>query len=284
MSEGEDNGVQPGRELIVREPDSPGLGELARAIPGLARIAVSAGWQIATGAAGAYARTTSRTVRAISMGEPAADVAQDAITELRAYARELLGLPELGNGEGDAGRGDRQRQRNGRVASSPEALRRRGEELLRDSADVGYEQASHPAYMRILEALAPDEGRILRFLARSGPQPAVDVRAGLPLASVLVKPGCNMIGMEAGCSHTERDHAYLDNLHRLGLIWFSREPVKDPSRYQVLEAQPEVGEARAKGGRTARTVRRSILLTPFGEDFCSVCLPLEGVGEAPPVA
>jgi hypothetical protein len=27
------------------------------------------------------------------------------------------------------------------------------------------------------------------------------------------------------------------------------------------------------GGR-AKTVRRSILLTPFGEDFCRICLPL----------
>ena len=46
-------------------------------------------------------------------------------------------------------------------------------------------------------------------------------------------------------------------------------------RYHVLEAQPEVVAAMRKGGRTARTVRRSILLTPFGEDFCETCLPLE---------
>jgi hypothetical protein len=41
----------------------------------------------------------------------------------------------------------------------------------------------------------------------------------------------------------------------------------------VLEAQPDVVEAKRSGGR-AKTVRRSILLTPFGEDFCRVCLPL----------
>jgi hypothetical protein len=279
MSERENSGVEPSRELVVREPDSdaPTVSELARAVPGLARIALSAGWQTATGAADTWARTTSRTVRAVATGEPTAEVVQEAVADLRAYARELLGLDESGREEGGARRAD-SRGRNGREASSPEALRRRGEELLRHSADIGYDEASHPAYMRILEALAPDEGRILRFLARNGPQPAVDVRAGLPLASVLVEPGCNMIGMEAGCSHVERDHAYLDNLHRLGLIWFSREPVKDPTRYQVLEAQPEVGEARAKGGRTARTVRRSILLTPFGEDFCTVCLPVGDLG------
>ncbi|MBA2349673.1 MAG: hypothetical protein H0V81_15420 [Solirubrobacterales bacterium] len=63
-----------------------------------------------------------------------------------------------------------------------------------------------------------------------------------------------------------------ENPLRLGLIWFSREALADPLRYQVLEAQPRVGESLAKAGR-GRTVRRSIMLTPFGEDFCSVCLP-----------
>ena len=42
----------------------------------------------------------------------------------------------------------------------------------------------------------------------------------------------------------------------------------------MLEAQPEVAEAMDEVNR-ARTVRRSIHLTPFGEDFCEVCLPLE---------
>jgi hypothetical protein len=84
-----------------------------------------------------------------------------------------------------------------------------------------------------------------------------------------------MIGEEAGCRHRDRVHAYLNNLHRLGLIWFSREPLKDAGRYQVVEARPEVVEALARGGRLARTVRRSIVLTPFGEDFCEICLPPE---------
>jgi hypothetical protein len=43
----------------------------------------------------------------------------------------------------------------------------------------------------------------------------------------------------------------------------------------VLEAQPEAAEAMRDAGRTARTVRRSIHLTPFGAEFCDVCLPLE---------
>ena len=154
-------------------------------------------------------------------------------------------------------------------------LRERGAELLARSADVEYEEDAHPAYARILDELAPDEARILRFLEARGAQPAVDVRAGkVPLiSSELVAPGLSMIGAGAGARYVERVPAYLNNLYRLGLIWFSREPLEDPLSYQVLEAQPDVLEAMRAAGRGAKTVRRQILLTPFGQDFCKVCLP-----------
>jgi hypothetical protein len=65
--------------------------------------------------------------------------------------------------------------------------------------------------------------------------------------------------------------SYLNNLFRLGLIWFSRESMRDPMEYQVVEAQPEVLEA-MHSVKFAKVVRRSIHLTPFGEDFCKICL------------
>jgi hypothetical protein len=159
--------------------------------------------------------------------------------------------------------------------ASRDALRQRGAQLLARSADVAQSEDLHPAYARILDNLSPDEARILRLFATRGPQPAIDVRRGLPLVSELVAPGLNMIGSEAGCRHPERVPAYLDNLNRLGLIWFSRETLREVNPYQVLEAQPEATDAMRRGGRTSRTVRRSIHLTPFGIDFCKVCLPLE---------
>jgi len=217
--------------------------ELLRAMPGLGRITAATGWRLAGAAATAYGRAALRLARAAT-----------------------------GEGERPAASPPPPRQR---VDSSTAALRRRGEQLLRESADIRIDQDSHPAYMRILDALAPDEARILRLLAQRGSQPAVDVRSGLPLASELVSQGRTMVAAEAGCRYPDRVYAYLNNLHRLGLVWFLREPLKDAARYQVLEAQPEVVDALANGGRTARTVRRSIVLTPFGADFCATCLPLE---------
>jgi hypothetical protein len=69
--------------------------------------------------------------------------------------------------------------RFGSRSDGPPSLRERGERLLEASADVRYQQGTHPAYERILADLAPDEARILRLLVRDGPQPSVDVRTGL---------------------------------------------------------------------------------------------------------
>ena len=248
--------------------------DLIRAAPVLARLAFAA-WVRATGwTLQASLAASSRVVRGAANGESPATILRDVESELRDYVRQLLGIEQNGDGVDDAEPVDAEVVEE-EDALTIEQLRERGRDLLRRSADVYYEDEAHPAYARILQDLAPDEARILRLLAREGPQPAVDVRTAGPLAiarSEMVAPGLNMIGQAAGIRHNDRLKAYLDNLYRLGLIWFSREPLQDPLEYQVLEAQPEVAEAMDEAGR-GKTVRRSIHLTDFGEDFCGLVLP-----------
>ena len=235
--------------------------------PGLARIAAAAWWRSTGWTVGTSVRVGSRVFRAAVSGESPAELFRSAGSEARDYLRQVLEVIEVDGAEPS-------RPDTGE-ATDGATLRERGAELLRKSADVSFREDAHPAYERILEELSPDEGRILRLLATEGPQPSVDVRTGiLPVnaGSELIAPGLNMIGAEAGCRYLDRVPAYLNNLYRLGLVWFSREPLEDPLAYQVLEAQPEVVEA-MKRGRT-RTVRRSIQMTPFGEDFCTTVLPL----------
>ncbi len=163
-------------------------------------------------------------------------------------------------------------EQNGTGNGSVPNLREEGAALLHRSRDVNYDEDAHPAYERILSEIAADEARILRLLLLEGPQPAVDVRTGGPIGMVssrLIAPGLTMIGARAGCRYVERVPSYLNNLFRLGMVWFSRETLRDPLRYQVLEAQPDVLEA-LHTVRYAKIVRRSIHLTPFGEDFCRV--------------
>ena len=244
--------------------------------PGLARVAFSAWLHTAEWTLRAPARLGGRVARAVG-GESPARLLEETGADLRDLALRLM--RSVDPDRDDHGPEPAPPDRSGRDDGG-ETLRERGAELLRRSADVTYDEEFHPAYARILEVLAPDEARILRLLAKKGAQASVDVRSGLPFVtagSELVAPGLTMIGAEAGCRHLDRLHAYLNNLYRLGLIWFSRETLQDPTRYQVLEAQPEVIDAMKRGGRLARTIRRSIHLTPFGRDFCRTCLPLDTI-------
>jgi hypothetical protein len=257
-----------------RPPLSDSSGRL-ETLEGMARVAGGmwlrgASWGL--GASIRIARAAANPREAVALVE---EVREGAL----GYAREVLGVSDLderirrimpGGGVTEPAP-----EENGAVPEI-EALRARGAELLRQSADVSLDVSGHPAYVRILEELAPDEARILRLLATEGPQPAVDVRSLqlLGLGSQLIAEGLNMIGPQAGVRYPERVPAYLNNLYRLGLIWFSKEPLEDSIVYQVLEAQPDVLEA-VKGRSRTKTVQRSIGLTPFGRDFCEVVLPLE---------
>ena len=264
----------PSRSSGGRAADSG----LVRSASGLARVYASAWLRTAEWAVESSLRTSARLMSAAA-GAPATELVEGAVGDVREYARGLLRIADGGRGEAGArSRLGTEREGRPRGQLERETLRERGAELLRRSADIHYREESHPAYERILDALAPDEARILRLLATRGPQPAVDVRTGIPhvrIASALVAPGLSMIAAEAGCRYPERIKPYLNNLYRLGLIWFSREPVRESLRYRVVEAQPDVTEAIRRAGRLGHTVRRSIVLTPFGRDFCELCLPLE---------
>ncbi|MFL5781603.1 MAG: Abi-alpha family protein [Thermoleophilaceae bacterium] len=272
------------------ERDQPTDDALLRAAPVLARLAAAAWFRAAEWTLETSLRATIRVVRGAARGETPGDLLSDAEHELRDWARQLLGIVNESPANGGAPASAPAQPPATRTPDYVDAeatsldghvteaeLRERGAELLRRSADIEYDLDAHPAYARILSEMAPDEARILRLLAQQGPRPAVDVRTGGMvgrLKSDLVAPGLTMIAAEAGVRHAEKIHPYLDNLSRLGLIAFSREQLDDLRLYQVLEAQPEVAEAMDKAGR-GTTVRRSIELTTFGQDFCHCCLPMD---------
>jgi hypothetical protein len=242
------------------------------AVPGMVRIALSAWWHATGWAIRNSAGVPFRVLELARDPEKALDFA-------RAVSRSVPGMPEPTPADMDAA--SRFADGNGRPENHSErvarTLREEGELLLHKSRDVRHEDEAHPAYERILSELAPDEGRILRLLLLEGPQPSVDIRTGGPIGMVrsrLIAPGLSMIGARAGCRYVDRVPSYLNNLFRLGMVWFSRETLRDPLKYQVLEAQPDVIGA-IHSVRQAKVVRRSIHLTPFGDDFCRVCLTPE---------
>ncbi len=260
----EDGPEPPGAPHSPPPPDRRDDGpEGVDAIEALARLALSAWW-----------RTTGWAMRSsLTLPRQALERAAAAVQPPPEDAKPSPPAPAA---NGPQPPSEPSPAQNGSV--SARTLREEGERLLHRSRDVRYEIEGHPAYERILSELAPDEGRVLRLLLLQGPQPSVDIRTGGPIGLVrsrLVAPGLSMIGARAGCRYVDRVPSYLNNLFRLGLVWFSRETLRDPLPYQVLEAQPEVLEA-IHSVRQAKVVRRSIHLTPFGEDFCRVCLTSDG--------
>lgn len=138
---------------------------------------------------------------------------------------------------------------------------------------------THPAYPAILEQLTPDEARILTHLLGWGPVPAVDVVTGGPVGRVLPAPLARCLteldlDVELGqpCLLPQA----LTNLFRLGLVWHSTEPVGGAGAYRSLESRACV-RAVLRSARLARVVRRSLHLTPLGEDFTRACFG-EGAG------
>ena len=271
------------------EAIAPGMND----VPGLARLAAATWlhgteWGLMTSAkvAGRLARATTDREEAQALVKDVGKTAQvvsEVTRSLSAGAPLPVILAQIGDSLGeltDPVHAPGQ-TRPGHVQTEDELARRRkpdlrerGAELLERSRDVWRTDSAHPAYARILEELAPDEARVLVLLMRGGPQPSVDVRTGGAVgmvSSTLVQPGLTMIGPRAGCRYLDQVPSYLHNLFRLGLVWFSREQVMDPMEYQVLEAQPDVIAAMSSV-RHAKVVRRSINLTPFGDDFCRAVL------------
>ena len=269
-----------------------------RDAPSLARTALTVVGHTSSRAAGAYVRATRRVVGAAVAPATSIELVRDLAAETTRALQTAAAATDLDRRLEEAGLAGALVRRVGQVAVAfigpdpaqerdearlidsrrtpgrPLSLREQGEELLRRSRDVNDAYEAHPAYARMLSELAPDEARILQLMLIDGPQPTVDVRTGGPLGLInsrLIAPGLSMIGARAGCRYVDRVPSYLNNLFRLGLIWFSHETLRDHQRYQVLEAQPDVLAA-IHSVAAAKVIRRSVHLTPFGEDFCRVCL------------
>jgi hypothetical protein len=83
-----------------------------------------------------------------------------------------------------------------------------------------------------------------------------------------------MLAERAGCRRTEDVGLHLDNLTRLGLVEILDEALEDGD-YQLLDAQPQVMEARERigVGLRVRSVRQTLTLTDLGAALCGACLP-----------
>ncbi|WP_280234583.1 Abi-alpha family protein [Nocardia cyriacigeorgica] len=236
-----------------------------RTATGVVRVA----WSTVTGAAGWGVGTvldvTGTVVRRSAAGVPPAEIRAEAEAEVRRALRRALGLPET--------------ERRGGSGGTP-TLREQGAALLRLSASTHTDDDGHPAFANILAEITPDEARILRYLRMDGPQPSLEVhggrlgRLGAERLGLRQESGLTLLGEHAGLRFPNRIQHYLTNLRRLGVIELAKEPVGNPNRYQLLEAQSPVRDLLKRSGFGTKVSYRSIILTGFGEEFVQTCLPV----------
>lgn len=166
-----------------------------------------------------------------------------------------------------------------RYAGHEPSLRELYSNLLATAIDEKTAREAHPAFVRIIEQMTPDEARIVGLFTLRRPFPLVSV-----LANRKDAPGgidylrhFSLLGYEAGCVHPELTPSYLDNLCRPGL---AEVPDFDyytaPGVYEPLEKHPivlaAVAEVQKMEGRTPEVKQKALRVTSLGKQFCEACV------------
>ncbi|WP_245717542.1 Abi-alpha family protein [Nocardia jejuensis] len=268
---GADDPADTSTELVVRAsaplpvpvtPTMPSAGPV-RTATGVVRVAMSAAVEASVWSLSTALGVTSVVLRGSMAGHPPRDILSEAGAQVRHSVRQALGVVPQESSDASP------------EANPTTALRARGAELLRRSADFHEDDSLHPAYSRILGELAPDEARIIRYLYLDGPQPALEVRTGRSSNH----GEFTLLGDDAALRYPNRVEEYLTNLDRLGLIDITREPLGNPNRYQLLEALPEVRRLLKRTSFGTKVLYRTIELTSFGAGFVRVCLPVPALDQ-----
>lgn len=199
---------------------------------------------------------------------PGAVRASQGVEQARQWLQPVAALANLGS----AGSSDPEQAAD--VAEGVE-LRAMGRELLHRSAGFASPGQEHPAFRTILTSMAPDEARIVRFLAEHDAQPTLDVvefDRGARTARQLAY-NVSFIGREAGCLRADLTPVYLDHLERMGVVTIRDYAVAPEAEYELLQAQPALSELPATKGLFTRRklAHKGAELSDFGRTFFDVC-------------
>lgn len=166
-------------------------------------------------------------------------------------------------------------------ATDGELVRRRFDDLLERSSRVN-DDPGMPAFLEIVTQLTPDEARILRHLADSGPAPVMDLEAVslVGRGTRLLLAHQTMVAERAGCATPAQVDGYLANLVRLGLLEYRDEELEGHHDYQLIVGTEPYRAASRKYREDrlwrARGRRGSLHFTTFGVQFVTT-----GLGRPP---
>lgn len=158
-------------------------------------------------------------------------------------------------------------------------LRTAMSELLDRSSEANDAQSREYLFGTIVSQLVPDEARILAALGGGRAFAAVDVVSKqVGRASTrTVLTNASTLGAAAGVSLPHSVGTYLSRLDGYGLLDFGLPDDDLDPQFDTLVDDPAVLAARAgidagKQG-SAKTVRKSVRLSPLGAEFWAACAP-----------
>ncbi|OBH50410.1 hypothetical protein [Mycobacterium sp. E2479] len=122
----------------------------------------------------------------------------------------------------------------------------------------------------LLEAMLPDEARILAALSDGSTYPVVHVaEPSAGASSVMALENASTVGRVAGVSLPDHTPLYLARMVHLGLAVIGPEgPTSMESDYEILLADDAVSLAQAKarrGIRPARVIKRTVRISALGQ-------------------
>lgn len=154
------------------------------------------------------------------------------------------------------------------VDESPNAVLRT---LLDRSMYSSPDTSRDALYLHLLNALVPDEARILAALSDGSAYPVIHIaEPGTGGTPVFALKNASTVGRSAGVSLPRHTQLYLTRMLHLGLVRLGPEASSISDEYEMLLTDSVVNIALAtarRGVRAARVVRRTVRISDLGQEL-----------------
>lgn len=143
--------------------------------------------------------------------------------------------------------------------------------LLDRSMYTSPDKSRDALYLDLLEALVPDEARILAALSDGSAYPVIHVaEPGSGGSAAYALKNASTVGRSAGVSLPRYTPLYLTRMLDLGLVRLGPEATSMYDEYEMLLTDSVVNVALAtarRGVRSARVVRRTVRISDLGQEL-----------------
>ena len=154
--------------------------------------------------------------------------------------------------------------------------------LLASSMTKELAHTAHPAFVRLLQAMTPDEALLLKYLCLNRQCASIlEVHAYHPddaVGQYLLVRHFSRLGELSGCGYPQLTTSYIDNLVRLGILEILDGTLLEDEykiEYEKLEKMATFDrfekDIEDVSYDQIRTSRKALKFTDFGKQFCAAC-------------